>query len=120
MKGPVAILEDTNVLQKMHLSSQQLTNMSDILESYKKVLPPLRNRLIGLQVNTVRPRDTGDVRSELANLAKVMKEIEKDQDFEIVDLLNREQRQLWTDLSGAPASINWPMETFAELPFGEN
>jgi hypothetical protein len=107
MKGPCIILEDTNLIQQLSLSEEQVTNMQEVSEEYEYFLGELRHRSLGLQIATLRPRSDSDLQSELKSVFHVLKEVEKDEDYEILVLLQPEQKALWKKLCGTPMSIDW-------------
>ncbi|MGA3285471.1 MAG: hypothetical protein ABSD57_13570 [Verrucomicrobiota bacterium] len=119
MKGPHAILEDTNVIQQLTLTKEQTNQLNQISGSYNQLLSLLHHRYLGLQIQPERKRDRADVDSEIESLARVIKEIEKDQDSGLLAVLNTEQRHLWNSLCGTPVRIDWQPEYFASVPFEE-
>jgi hypothetical protein len=119
MKGPHAILEDTNLVLELKLSKDQINRLSDASNSDGQFLSLLRHRFLGLQIQTSRERDHDDVDSEMACLARVIKEVQKDQDAELLAVLSEEQRRLWNDLCGVPVSIDWKVDYFSDSPFQE-
>ena len=119
MKGPRAILEDTNVAQELNLSKEQISQMNYDPDSDGQFLSLLRHRFLGLQIQTIRKRDSADVDSEIESVALVIKEVEKDQDVELLAVLREEQRRSWKNLCGAPVSIGWKVDYFSDFPFQE-
>lgn len=119
MKGPRAILEDTNVIQELKLSKEQIIQMNYDPNSNGQLLSLLRHRFLGLQIQTSRKRYLDDVDSEITCLARVIKEVEKDRDAGLLAVLNEEQRHSWDDLCGAPVSIDWKINYFSDAPFQE-
>jgi hypothetical protein len=119
MKGPHAILEDTNIIQELNLSKEQISRMDYDPNSDGQLLSLLRHRFLGLQIQTSRKRDPDDVESEMKSLARVIKEVEKDQDAGLLAVLSEEQRRSWNDLCGPPVSIDWKMDFFSDTPFQE-
>jgi hypothetical protein len=119
MKGPHVILEDTNVIQELNLSKEQISRMNYDPDSDGQFLSLLRHRFLGLQIQTSRKRDPDDVDSEITCLARVIKEVEKDQDAGLLAVLSEEQRRSWNDLCGVPVSIDWKMDFFSDAPFQE-
>jgi hypothetical protein len=119
MKGPHVILEDTNVIQELNLSKEQISRMNYDPDSDGQFLSLSRHRFLGLQIQTSRKRDPDDVDSEIACLARVIKEVEKDQDAGLLAVLSEEQRRSWNNLCGAPVSIDWKADFFSDTPFQE-
>lgn len=119
MKGPHAILENTNVARELNLSKEQISQMNDDFNSDGQLLSLLRQRFLRLQIQPMRKRDRADLDSEMKNLVRVIKEVEKDQDDGLLAVLNEEQRRFWDNLCGAPVSINWKMDFFSDAPFQE-
>jgi len=117
MKGPHAILEDTNVIQELNLSKEQISQMNDDFNSDGQFLSLLRQRFLRLQIQPMRKRDCADLDSEMKSLVQVIKEVEKDQDAGLLAVLNEEQRRSWNDLCGAPVSIDWKTDYFSDAPF---
>jgi hypothetical protein len=119
MKGPHAILEDTNVIQELNLSKEQISRMNYDPDSDGQFLSLLRHRFLGLQIQTIRKRDPDDVDSEIGCVARVIKEVEKDRDAGLLAVLSEEQRRSWDNLCGAPVSIEWKVDYFSDAPFQE-
>jgi len=119
MKGPHAILEDTNVIQELNLSKEQISRMNYDPDSDGQFLSLLRHRFLGLQIQTIRKRDPDDVDSEIGCVARVIKEVEKDRDAGLLAVLSEEQRRSWDNLCGAPVSIEWKADYFSDAPFQE-
>jgi len=119
MKGPLVILEDTNLFQRLGLSKDQIGGLKDISEQYAQLLSLLRHRYLGLQINPIRrDRSEVDVNSEMRCLIREIKDVEMDQDSELLHELNPEQRRLWKGLCGPPVSIDWKEGWFTDVPFG--
>jgi Spy/CpxP family protein refolding chaperone len=119
MKGPHAILEDTNVIQELNLSKEQISQMNDDFNSDGQLLSLLRQRFLRLQIQPMRKRDRADLDSEMKSLVRVIKEVEKDRDDGLLAVLNEEQRRSWNNLCGAPVSIDWKIDYFSDAPFQE-
>jgi hypothetical protein len=119
MQGPHAILENTNVIQELNLSKEQISRMNYDPDSDGQFLSLLRHRFLGLQIQTSRKRDPDDVESEMKSLARVIKEVEKDQDNGLLAVLSEEQHRMWNNLCGAPVSIDWKLDFFSDTPFQE-
>jgi Spy/CpxP family protein refolding chaperone len=119
MKGPHAILEDTNVARELNLSKEQISRMNDDFNSDGQTLSLLRQRFLRLQIQPMRKRDRADLDSEMKSLVQVIKEVEKDRDDGILAVLNEEQHRLWNNFCGAPVSIDWKMDFFSDTPFQE-
>lgn len=117
MKGPHAILEDTNVIQELNLSKKQISQMNYDPNSDGQLLSLLRHRFLDLQIQPTRNRDRADLDSEIQSLVRVIKEVEKDQDAGLLAVLNEEQLRSWNDLCGAPVSIDWKTDYFSDTPF---
>jgi hypothetical protein len=117
MKGPHAILEDTNVTQELNLSKEQISQLNDVSDSYSQFLPSLRERFLRLQIQPTRNRDRADLDSEIQSLVRVIKEVEKDRDAELLAVLSEEQHRSWKNLCGVPVSIDWKMDYFSDVPF---
>jgi Spy/CpxP family protein refolding chaperone len=117
MKGPHAILEDTNVIQELNLSREQTNQMSDVSNSYGQFLSLLRQRFLRLQIQPTRNRDRADLESEIESLVRVIKEVEKDQDAGLLAVLSEEQHRSWNKLCGAPIRIDWKVDYFSSVPF---
>jgi hypothetical protein len=121
MKGPHAILEDTNLFQQLNLSKEQISGLKETSEAYDQLLSQLRHRYLGLQINPIRQnRSEADVNSEIKSLIQVIKGIEKDEDYNLLGELNAQQRRLWSDLCGPPVSIEWKPAWFTDVPFERN
>ena len=119
MKGPHALLEDTNAIQELNLSKEQISQLNDVSNSYGQFLSLLRQRFLRLQIQPTRDRDRADLDSEIESLVRVIKEVEKDQDAALLTVLTEEQRHSWKDLCGAPVRINWKTDYFSDTPFQE-
>lgn len=119
MKGPHAILEDTNVAQKLNLTKEQISRMNYDPDSDGQFLSLLHHRFLGLQIQTIRKRNPDDVDSEIGCVARVIKEVEKDRDVGLLAVLSAEQRRSWDNLCGAPVSIDWKVDYFSDAPFQE-
>ena len=117
MKGPPAILENTNVARELNLSKEQINQMNENSNSDGQFLSLLRHRFLGLQIQPMRKRDRADLDSEIQSLVRVIKEVEKDQDAGLLAVLTEEQRRSWNNLCGAPLSINWTVDYFSDAPF---
>lgn len=117
MKGPHAILEDTNVIQELNLSKEQISQMNDDFNSDDKLLSLLHQRFLRLQIQPMRKRDRADLDSEMKSLVQVIKEVEKDRDDGFLAVLSEEQRRSWNNLCGAPVSIDWKIDYFSDAPF---
>ena len=117
MKGPHAILEDSNLVQKLNLKENQVTELNDRANTYTQFLSLLRQRFLGLQIQTIRKRSLDDVMSEIKALAIEIKEIEKDRDDGLLAVLDQDQSRSWDKLCGAPVSINWKIDYFSDTPF---
>ncbi len=117
MKGPQAILEDTNAVQQLNLTKQQISQLNNVTGSYSQFLSLLRQRFLRVQIQPIRNRDRADLDSEIQSLVRVIKEVEKDQDAELLAVLSEKQRHSWNDLCGAPLSINWKADYFSDTPF---
>jgi hypothetical protein len=117
MKGPCAILEDTNVVKRLGLQSAQINQFNDVLDSQKVLLSLLRQRFLGLQIQPSRKRNLDDIGSEIDSIVRVIKEVEKDEDAELLVILNDHQRDIWSHLCGAPVSIDWKVDSFSDVPF---
>lgn len=120
MEGPHIILENSNLVASLGLSTLQVKNMDKISHEYKQFLSLLYHRYIGLQVSPVRKRDEEDLRSEIGSLASVIEQTEKDEDSELLAVLDSDQRLRWNNLCGSPLSINWNLERFTDAPFEGN
>jgi hypothetical protein len=114
MKGPQAILEDTNTIQLLNLSKDQINSDPG---SNNKILSLLRHRYLGLQIQTVRKREPEDVNSEMKCVARVIKEVEKDRDSGILAVLSEQQHHAWDKLCGVPLRIAWEPDYFSAFPF---
>lgn len=119
MKGPYAILEDTNVIQELYLTKEQIGQLNDVSNSDGQFLSLLRQRFLRLQIQPLRNRDPADLDSEIQSLVRVIKEVEKDQDVGLLAVLSEEQRRSWNNLCGAPVSIDWKIDYFSDAPFQE-
>jgi hypothetical protein len=119
MKGPHAILDDTNVTRELNLSKEQISRMNDDWNSDGQTLSLLHQRFLRLQIQPMRKRDRADLDSEMKGLVQVIKEIEKDRDDGILAVLNEEQHRWWNNFCGAPVSIDWKMDFFSDTPFQE-
>jgi Spy/CpxP family protein refolding chaperone len=117
MKGPHAILEDTNIIQELNLSKEQRSQMNYDPNSDGQLLSLLRHRFLGLQIQTIRKRDADDVGSEMGCVARVIKEVEKDRDAGLLAVFSDEQRRSWDNFCGAPLSIEWKADYFSDTPF---
>lgn len=117
MKGPHAILENTNAIRDLKLSKAQISQLNDISNSYSQLLSLLRQRFLGLQIQPVRNRDRADLDSEIQSLVRVIREVEKDRDVSLLAALSEEQRHSWENLRGAPVSIDWKLDCFSDTPF---
>ena len=120
MKGPHSILEDTNLFRRLNLAKEQIDQLNQTADSHNLLLNLLRHRNLGLQIQPSRKRSEPDVNSEIESVVRVIKEVEKDQDSELLAVLNKEQRRLWNSLLGASVSIDWKIQGFAEHPFEKN
>jgi len=101
----------------LNLSTEQISKMNDDFNSDERLLSLLRQRFLRLQIQPMRKRDRADLDSEMNNLVRVIKEVEKDRDNEILTELSEEQHRLWNSLCGAPISIDWKTDYFTDLPF---
>ena len=119
MRGPVIILEDTNLCLRLNFSNEQLEHLAQIDNSYSPALGLLRHRFVGLEMNPVRKRSASDVNAEMEDLTRVIKEMERDRDFEFFGVWDRLQRKLWGELVGQPLDIEWGPESFSDVPFQE-
>ena len=117
MKGPHVILEDTNISQELKLTQEQINRMNDDPNLNGQLLSLLRHRFLGLQIQTWRKRDPDDVDAEIKCVARVIKEVEKDQEDDLLNGLNEEQHRSWDNLCGKPLSINWKIDYFSDAPF---
>jgi len=117
MKGPQAILEDTNIVQQLNITKQQINQLNDVISSYSQFLSLLRQRFLRVQIQPIRNRDRADLDSEIQSLVRVIKEVEKDQDTELLAVLSKKQLHLWNDLCGGPLPINWKVDYFSDTPF---
>jgi hypothetical protein len=118
MRGISVILENTILIKKLNISDEQMHAITGITNDHHEILSLLRQRFIRLQVQPTRNREDGDWRSEIICLVRVIKEIEKDEDSEILDILNQKQLQTWNELCGEPLSIDWKVDYFSDVPFG--
>jgi hypothetical protein len=118
MKGPHAIVEDTNLTQQLHLTAGQIGTLRQIADTYSQLLSLLRHRYLGLQIQPVRKRSDGEISSEMSSIIQVTKEIEADQDAELLEVLDPERRRAWNSLCGSPLRIDWDAQTAADIPFG--
>jgi hypothetical protein len=120
MRGPHAILEDTSVYQQFDLSEKQIKAMTDITNQYESVSSPLCHRYLALQINPVRQnRDAADVTAEMKSILVVFKNVERDEDSELLRVLTRKQKALWDALCGPKINVAWRDEGFADTPFNE-
>lgn len=117
MKGPSTILEDSNIIQELNLSKEQISQMNYDPNSDGQLLSLLRHRFLGLQIQTIRKRDSDDVDSEMRCVTRVIKEVEKDRDAGLLAVLSDEQRRSWDNLCGASLSIEWKTDYFSDSPF---
>ncbi|HVU08203.1 MAG TPA: hypothetical protein VHG89_06645 [Verrucomicrobiae bacterium] len=120
MKGPIVLLEDTNAAQQLNLTKDQMNQLKDVAKSDDELLTPLRHRFLGLQIQPARQRERTDLESEIESIARVIKEVEKDEDSELLAVLSKEQKNSWSEIRGAPISIDWKMDYFSDTPFVEN
>lgn len=119
MKGPHSILEDTNIVLKLNLTKDQISQLNDVSNSDQQFLSLLRQRFLGLQIQPMRKRERADLDSEVENLFRVIREVEKDQDAGLLAVLTEDQRRLWKSLCGASVQIDWKVEYFSDMPFQE-
>lgn len=118
MRGPSAILEDRNLSRRLDLSEAQVKRLSDIKDEYSRTLSPLCHRYLGLQINPARQdRSNADLNSEMKKIVAVIKEVQRDQDSELLRVLTKLQREHWNTLCGARLSISWKDEWFTDVPF---
>jgi hypothetical protein len=89
-------------------------------ESHHLLLQLLKQRYVALQMNVTRKRSELDVNSEGLSIIAIVKEIERDQDDEILLLLDDKQRELWNAMCGIPFPVSWPSESVSEFPFADN
>lgn len=117
MKGPHAILENTNVARELFLSKEQISRMNDDFNSDGQLLSLLRKRFLRLQIQPMRKRARVDLDSEIECVARVIKEVEKAQDAGLLAVLSEEQRRSWDNLCGVPVGIVWKTDYFSDEPF---
>jgi hypothetical protein len=118
MRGPRILLESKQESSRIGLKEEQRARMAQIIASYDPMLSLLRNRYMELQMNTVRrDRTRASVSQELASIECVMREIEKDEDSQLLATLDANQQSKWFGSIGAPLPINWEAEKIFEVPF---
>lgn len=117
MEGPNVILCDTNLATRLNLTKDQMEQMNEVAARFSQILTSLRGRFLGLEIQTARKRSAEDVDSEIRCLTRVITEIEKDRDEELLGVLDEGQRRVWNDLCGSPLPIHWPTDSFAYDPF---
>jgi hypothetical protein len=118
MKGPLVILEDTNLVQRLNLADEQISGLRKTAKGYKDLLSQLYHRYLRLQIQPIRQnRSDADVSAEIKSLINVIRGIERDQDYDLLGELNTQQRRLWDDLCGLAVSIEWKPAWFADVPF---
>jgi hypothetical protein len=119
MKGPHALLDNTNIAVKLNLTKAQMDELNFVTNSNGQFLFLLRARFLSLQIQPERKRESSDTASEMECVARVIKEVEKDQDAEFLAMLTGEQRRSWNDLCGPPVPIDWKIQYFSDVPFQE-
>jgi hypothetical protein len=117
MRGISVIFEDTNLINKLNISGRQIHVMIGVTNSYHPILFLLRQRFLRLQIQPIRDREEADWNAEINCLARVITEIEKDQDSELLAVLNDKQLCIWNKFCGKPLSINWKIDFFSDTPF---
>jgi hypothetical protein len=117
MKGPHAILENTNLIQQLNLTTEQISQLNKISDSYSQILSLLGRRYLSLQINPIRKRSDDDVSAEMKSLVQIIKEVERDQDCELLLVLNAEQIRMWNSMCGSSVHIDWDAEHLTDIPF---
>jgi len=118
MRGPRILLENKQESSKIDLKEWQRVRMAQIIASYDPVLSVPRNRYMELRINTVRrDRTAASVSQELASIECVMREIEKDEDDQLLATLDANQSAKWFSSIGTLLPIDWRAEKMSEVPF---
>lgn len=117
MRGIGVVLENTYLIKKLNITDEQLHAMTGITNDYRQMLSLLRQRFLRLQIQPMRHREETDWNSEIICLVRVITEIEKDEDSELLEVLNENQLRAWSESCGKPLSINWTIDYFSDTPF---
>jgi len=118
MKGPRILSESKDEASKIDLKEWQQVRMAQIIAAYDPMLSLLRKRYLELQINTVRrDRSAENISQEIASVECVMREIEKDEDYQLLATLDENQCLNWYSSIGTLLPVNWGTEKISEVPF---
>src|SRR5579885_3312869 len=117
MRGIGVVLENTNLIKQLNITDEQMHAMTGITNDYHQILSLLQQRFLRLQIQPMRHREEADLNSEIVCLVRVITEIEKDEDSELLEVLNENQLRAWREACGKPLSIDWKIDYFSDTPF---
>lgn len=117
MRGISVVLENTNLIKKLNITDDQMKVMTGITNDYHQILFLLQQRFLRLQIQPMRHLEEADWNSEITCLVRVITEIEKDKDSQLLEVLNENQLNAWNKSCGKPLSIDWNIDYFSDVPF---
>lgn len=117
MRGIGVVLENTNLIKHLYITGAQMQAMTGITNGCRQILSLLQQRFLRLQIQPMRVREEADLSSEIICIVRVITEIEKDEDLELLGVLNENQLRAWSESCGKPISIDWKVDYFSDVPF---